>query len=115
MQKMGSLSKIMEMIPGMSGMKIPHGMLDVQEDKMKRWRFAIDSMTPVERDEPDLIKAARISRIARGSGLTEGNVRELIKYYKQTQKVMKLAKGGKGLKRGPLAQIAKQFGMGDMQ
>ena len=111
MGKMGSLSKVMEMIPGASGMKIPKGMLDVQEEKMKKWKHIIDSMTPEERENPEIIKAQRIKRIAKGSGTSESAVRELLKYYKQTKKVMKLTKGGKGLKRGPLAQIAKQFGL----
>ncbi len=111
MQKMGSLTKIMDMIPGTGGMKIPKGILDVQEDKMKKWKFVIDSMTRHEKENPEEIKAGRIKRIAKGSGTTEAVVRELLKYYKQTKKVMKMAKGGKGLKRGPLAAIAKQFGM----
>jgi signal recognition particle subunit SRP54 len=111
MQKMGNLSKVVDMIPGMSGVKIPKGMLDVQEGKMKRWKFAIDSMTPDERASPDTIKHSRIVRISKGSGVPQGEVRELLKYFKQTQKIMKLTKGGKGLKRGPLAKFAKQFGL----
>ena len=110
MQGMGSLSKMVDMIPGM-GSKIPKGMLDVQEEKMKKWKFAIQSMTPKEKEEPDLIRTTRITRIAKGSGIAESDVRELLKYYKQAKKVVKLAKGGKGLKRGPLAQIARQFGL----
>jgi len=112
MKKMGSLSKIMEMIPGAANMKIPDGMLDVQEEKMKKWGHAIDSMTVWERENPEEIKHSRIKRIAKGSGLKEQDVRELIKYFRQTQKIMKMAKGGKGLKRGPLAKLAKQFGLG---
>jgi len=112
MQKMGSLSKMMDMVPGTSGIKVPKGLLDVQEDKMKRWRYVIDSMTPDERERPEIIKASRIKRIAKGSGTSENAVRELLKYYKQMQKVMKLTKGGKGFKRGPLAKIAKQLGFG---
>ena len=112
MQKMGSLSKVMEMVPGVSGMKLPKGILDVQEDKMKKWRHVIDSMTPEERENPEIIKVSRIKRISRGSGTSESAVRELLKYYKQMQKVMKLSKGGKGFKRGPLAKLAKQFGLG---
>lgn len=112
MRKMGSMSKIMEMIPGASGLKIPKDLLDVQEDKMKKWQHMIDSMTKEEREDPDVIKHSRVSRIASGSGSSESDVRELLKYYKQVQKVMKLTKGGKGLKRGPLAQLAKQLGFG---
>ncbi len=111
MQKMGSLSKVMDMIPGVSGMKIPKGLLDVQEDKMKKWKYIIDSMTPKERETPEIIKAGRVKRIARGSGTSESAVRELLKYYKQMQKVMKLTKGGKGFRRGPLAKLAKHFGL----
>lgn len=110
MQGMGSLTKMMDMIPGL-GAKVPKGFLDVQEEKMKKWEFVIQSMTPQERKEPDLIKSNRISRIAKGSGCSEAEVRDLLKYFKQAKKVMKLTKGGKGLKRGPLANIAKQFGM----
>jgi signal recognition particle subunit SRP54 len=112
MQGMGSLSKVLEMIPGIGRVRLPKGFLDVQEEKMKRWKFIIDSMTPEERRKPEIIKTGRISRIARGSGTSESEVRELLKYHKQAKKVMKLAKGGKGLKRGPLAQLARQLGMG---
>jgi len=110
MGKMGSLSKMMEMIPGMGQMKIPKDMMDVQEGRMKKWKFIIESMTRQERENPDEIKASRITRIAKGSGTAEADVRALLKSYKQAQKFMKMAKGGKGLKRGPLAALAKQFG-----
>jgi signal recognition particle subunit SRP54 len=111
MQKMGSLSKVVDMIPGMSGAKIPKGMLDVQDEKMKRWKHAMDSMTTGEKSHPESIKHSRVKRIAKGSGVPEKEVRELLKYFKQTQKVMKMTKGGKGLRRGPLAKLAKQFGL----
>jgi len=112
MQSMGSLSKITEMIPGFGNVKMPKGMLDVQESKMKKWKHIILSMTPHEKENPDEIKTTRITRIAKGSGTSESDVRDLLKYYKQSKKVMKLAGGGKGLRRGPLAKLAKQFGVG---
>ncbi len=111
MQKMGPLTKIAEMIPGISGMKIPKDMLDVQQEKMKRWRHIMASMTLAEKQDPELIKHSRIVRIARGSGAKEQDVRELMKYYKQVQKFMKMAKGGKGLKRGPLGRMMRQMGL----
>ncbi|MCD6590763.1 MAG: signal recognition particle protein [Candidatus Aenigmarchaeota archaeon] len=91
LQKMGSLSKIMDMIPGMSSglaKKLPANFLDVQEDKMKRWKYVIDSMTPEERENPDIIKQSRIERIARGSGTKQADVRELLKTYKQIKKMI---------------------------
>jgi signal recognition particle subunit SRP54 len=111
MQKMGPLNKITEMMPGMGGLKIPSGMLDVQEGKMKKWRFIIDSMTPKEREDPDNINASRVKRIAKGAGAAESDVRELLKNYKQIKKIIKMTKGGKAFKRGPFAALAKQFGM----
>jgi signal recognition particle subunit SRP54 len=67
-------------------------MLDVQEEKMKKWKYAIDSMTPWEKENPEEIKQSRVKRIARGAGIHESDVRQLLKYYKQTKKMMKLAK-----------------------
>ena len=116
LQKMGSLSSVMSMIPGFSGgmlaKKLPKDFLNVQEDKMKKWKFIIDSMTPEEREDPDIIKQSRVQRIAKGSGTTQADVRELIKNYKQIKKVLKMTGGGKAFKRGPFAKIAKQFGLG---
>lgn len=111
-QKMGSFSKILNMIPGISGIKIPKGIIDVQEEKMEKWKHIVLSMTPEERRNPDILNHSRIKRIAMGSGVREGEVRELVKYYRQMKRIMKMAKGGKGLKRGALARLAKQFGMG---
>ena len=112
MNKMGSLSKVAEMIPGMGQLKLPKDMLDVQEGKMQKFKYAIDSMTKWEKENPEEIKQSRVKRIAKGAGIHESDVRQLIKQYKQTKKLMKMAKGGKGFKRGPLAKLAKQFGMG---
>ncbi|MFH0956378.1 MAG: signal recognition particle receptor subunit alpha, partial [Candidatus Aenigmatarchaeota archaeon] len=110
MQGMGSLSKMMDMVPGFSSAmkkKLPEGFMDLQEGRMVKWKYAIDSMTPAEREDPDAIDSKRVSRIAKGSGLAESDVRSLLKSYKQVKKVMKMTKGGKAFKRGPFAQIAK--------
>ncbi len=111
MQSMGPLGKIADMIPGFSGMKIPKDSLNVQEDKMKKWQHIINSMTLEEREDPDMIKQNRVSRIAKGSGSKPEDVKDLIKNYKQIKKVMKMVGGGKGLKRGALSGLAKQLGV----
>ncbi len=111
MQKMGPLSSLTNMIPGLSGAKIPKGMLDVQEEKMKKWKFMMDSMTPDERKNPEIIKQARTIRIAKGSGTKPEDVKNLVKNYEKIKKVMKTIGGGKGLKRGQFAQLAKQMGV----
>lgn len=105
LKKMGSFGKIMEMIPGMGSLKMPKEMLDVQEGKLEKWRHAMDSMTKEELEEPEMISAERIDRIAAGSGLNVGEVRELLKQHRQSKKLMKMFKG-----EGDINKMMKKFG-----
>ena len=93
MKKMGPLNKIMDMIPGFSGVKLPKDLLQVQEGKLERWKYIIDSCSKQERRNPDLIDAKRAERIAKGSGTNTSEVRELIKQYRMAKKMMKMMKG----------------------
>ena len=93
MSKMGSLSKIVELIPGMSQLKLPKEVLNVQEGKLQHWRFAMDSMTRVELEEPEIIAGDRISRISKGSGVPASEIRDLLKQYKMAKKMMKGIQG----------------------
>ncbi len=105
MKKMGPLSKIMEMIPGLGQIKMPKELLQVQEGKLKKWRHAMDSMTKEELENPEIIAKGRIDRIAKGAGITTKDIRELLKQYKQAKKMSKLMKGGKGMEK-----LMKKFG-----
>ncbi|MBW2971134.1 signal recognition particle protein Srp54 [Candidatus Woesearchaeota archaeon] len=93
MKKMGPLNKVMEMIPGFSSVKMPKDFLSVQEDKLKKWRFAMDSMTKEELENPETISSSRVARIAKGSGVSVADVRGLLKQYKQSKKMVKMLKG----------------------
>ncbi len=93
LKKMGSFGKIMEMIPGMGSLKLPKEMLEVQEGKLEKWKIAMDSMTREELEDPDIISADRIDRIAAGSGIKVAEIRELLKQYRQSKKLMKMMKG----------------------
>ncbi len=93
MSKMGSLSKLMELVPGMSQLKLPKEVLDVQEDKLKRWKFSMNSMTRKELENPEIISGERISRISKGSGVPASEVRDLLKQYKMAKKMMSAIKG----------------------
>ena len=93
MNKMGSLSKIMEMVPGMGQIKLPKETLKVQEGKLGKWREAMNSMTKSELENPDIIEGNRIQRIAKGSGVSGSDIRELIKQYRMSKKMMKMMKG----------------------
>lgn len=97
MKKMGSFGKIMEMLPGMGALKLPKEMLQVQEGKLEKWKYAMNSMTKEELENPDVISAERIDRIAAGSGIKINEVRELIKQYRQSKKMMKMFKGEKDM------------------
>jgi len=109
MKKMGSFRKIMGMIPGMSSLKMPKELLDVQEGKLEKWKFAMDSMTQQELEEPEIISADRVDRIASGSGVKIGEVRELLKQHRQGKKMMKMFKGEKDM-----GKMMKKF-QGKMQ
>ena len=83
--KMGTLQKIMSMIPGMSSMedRIDY---EASQKKLQVFRVIMDSMTNEEKEEPAIIKAKRIDRIAAGAGVTPHDVRELLKQYNQSKK-----------------------------
>lgn len=93
LKSMGSFHKLLDMIPGMSAAKLPKELLDVQEGKLEKWKFALDSMTREELEHPDVVSAERIDRIAAGSGVKMEEVRDLLKQYRQSKKLLKMFKG----------------------
>jgi signal recognition particle subunit SRP54 len=92
LKKMGSLSKIIDMIPGFSS--VPKHLLEDQEEKMKVWKYLMQSMTKKELESPDIINNHRVKRISQGSGTNESDVRSLLKQYKQSKKMFKMLKPG---------------------
>ena len=102
MKKMGGLTDIMGMIPGLAG-KMPANM-DVDEKRLKHTEAIILSMTPKERTRPEIIKASRRKRIAGGSGTTVTQVNSLLKQFGQMRKMMK--------NKGKMSQMMKQMGGG---
>lgn len=93
MKKMGSLSKLMEMIPGMGQLKIPKEALEVQEGNLEKWKHAMDSMTKEELEDAEILDGSRVQRVAQGSGLNVSDVRSLVKQYRQSKKLVKMMKG----------------------
>lgn len=110
-KSMGSFKQILDMLPGGAKLKIPTDVLDVQEDKMSRWKHMLDSMTPEERRKPELLDKPRVERIAKGSGTRPEEVRELLKHFNQTKKMIKKLKSGKALKRGGMGKLFKGLGI----
>ena len=91
--KMGSLQGILDSMPGLSGI-VKGDQVDQMEGRVTKWRFIIQSMTKAEKADPEgLLNSSRIKRISRGSGWPEGEVKELIKNYKNSKNMMKASKG----------------------
>ena len=91
--KMGSLQGIIDSMPGLSGM-VKGDQVGQIEGRVTKWRFIIQSMTKAEKADPEgLLNSSRIKRISRGSGWPEGEVKELIKNYKNSKNMMKASKG----------------------
>ena len=108
MQKMGGLSSMMGMLPGMNSaqmQQIKNAKLD--DGMVKRQLAVLSSMTPKERQKPEVIKASRKQRIAAGSGTTVQEVNKLLKQHKDATRVMKRVQkmGKKGMMRGGLGGL----------
>ena len=96
LKKMGSLKDILGMIPGL-GSKLKN--LQIDEKQLDVNKAIIQSMTPKERLNPEIIKASHRQRIAKGSGTSIQQVNQLLKQFEQSKELMKQMKGGKGLRR----------------
>ncbi|MEM0231526.1 MAG: signal recognition particle protein Srp54 [Candidatus Methanomethyliaceae archaeon] len=96
-RKMGPIGKLLQSIPGM-GISIDKDMMNITEEKMKKWMAIMQSMTEEELLNPNIIDGSRIRRIARGSGTTIKDVRELLDNYRMSKKyINQLVKKQKGL------------------
>ena len=93
-KKMGSLSELVEMLPGLPKLATK-GTGAGEETQMKKMEAIIQSMTPEERRSPSIINGSRRRRIARGSGTTTSDVNQLLGQFNQIQKITKMAAKGK--------------------
>src|SRR3989344_5157022 len=116
MESLGSMDKIMAMIPGLGKASLPPEALALQQQKTKNWKNAINSMTKEEIENPELIEkqTSRLGRIARGSGTTTSDIRSLIKQYKMLKEMMKSQSSLQDVESGTLDQktmmkLAKKF------
>jgi len=107
MGKMGPMKQIMNMIPGLGG-KIPKEASQMTEDKINQYKIIMNSMSEKEMDNPKIIKQSRIMRIAKGSGVRNEDVKELLKYYNNTKKAMK-GIGKRGIGGGSMGRLMGQF------
>lgn len=103
-KKMGPLKNVMQMV---GAYDLPEDVLGKSEEKFKHFEAAVLSMTPAERKDPSLMKdAARQARVAKGSGLSLGDVKDMVNQFDKTNKMLKDVRKNKGM----LSQLAKRFG-----
>jgi len=102
---MGPLSKIAEMLPGGMSGKLKNVDMNQTQDKLKKFRTIMDSMTNEERENPEFIQASRIKRIARGAGVENKDVKEVLKYYNMTKRMMKGFSSDRKMRRNLMRQL----------
>jgi signal recognition particle subunit SRP54 len=115
MENLGSFDKIIGMIPGLGKAKIPEEAMQAQQEKVKKWKHAINSMTEFEIENPEILEkeTSRIQRVAKGSGTSTTEIRMLIKQYKILKEMIssqsKIADGG-ALDQKTMMKLARKFG-----
>ncbi len=107
MKKMGGLSSILGMMPGMGGTQMKQIEQAMDEKKMARIEAIILSMTPKERRNPDILNPSRKRRIAKGAGVDISEVNRLVKQFEQSRKLIKQMPGMMGGKRGKRGMFGK--------
>ena len=114
MNSLGGFDKIKSMIPGLGSAKIPENHLENQEAKVAKWEHIIKSMTKEEKENPELLEkeTSKITRIAKGSGVHNSDIRSLLKQYKMLNEMLKSGdtmnmEGGMNQKQ--MMKFAKKF------
>ncbi|MBJ7380273.1 MAG: signal recognition particle protein [Polynucleobacter sp.] len=115
MQKMGGMANLMDKLPGHLTQAANKTNLGMADKQIKRMQGMIDSMTPLERAKPDLLKASRKRRIASGAGVEVQEVNRMLAQFEQMQNMMKMMKGGKMARMmGAMAARGAAKGLGGM-
>ena len=105
MSKPGILQKILYSLPFFKMGEIDKNLVEESEEKLRRYRVILDSMTYEELENPEIIKGSRIKRVAIGSGKSEQDVRNLLKEYHRMKKMMKEMRGNRKLMRALRRQM----------
>jgi len=120
MNSLGGFDKIKSLIPGLGKAKIPDEVLENQQGKISKWEHIIKSMTMEEKQNPEIFEkqTSRLSRVAKGAGVTTAEIRSLLKQYKMLNTMLKEGKGmdmSGGMDQKQLMKLAKKFGKKKMR
>jgi len=109
MKKLGGLSSVLSMMPGMGGSQMAQIEASMDDKKMSHIEGIIYSMTPAERGNPAILNPSRKNRIARGAGVDIAEVNRLVKQFEQAKKMMKQMPGLMGGKKGKRGKFNLPF------
>jgi signal recognition particle subunit SRP54 len=112
MNRMGPLGQVMDMIPGMGGGlmdQLPDDAMDMTQERMQDYDVIMDSMTEEELENPKVVSASRVKRIARGSGKAEERVRELLDQHRMMERALKQFQG---MGEGDMERMMQQMQQG---
>jgi len=121
MKSLGGFNKLKEMVPGFGNIKdkIPEEAMENQQQKIARWEHIIKSMTPEERENPEILRdkktgTSRMNRISKGAGVTNSEIRSLLKQYDLLNDMLKSGMAGGDMSQGfsqkQLQRMMKKFG-----
>ncbi|MFB6305300.1 MAG: signal recognition particle protein Srp54 [Haloferacaceae archaeon] len=113
MDRMGPLDQVMDMIPGLGGGikdQLPDDAMDVTQERMRRFEVVMDSMTDEELENPRTVGQSRVERIARGSGVDEETVQELLEQHRMMERTLKQFQG---MGEGDMQRMMKKLGGGE--
>jgi len=113
MNRMGPLGQVMDMIPGMGGGlmdQLPDDAMEMTQERMQGYDIIMDSMTEAELEDPRVVGASRLKRIARGSGKPEEQVRELLDQHRMMERAIKQFQG---MGDGDMERMMQQMQQGD--
>ncbi|MFB6180804.1 MAG: signal recognition particle receptor subunit alpha [Candidatus Nanohalobium sp.] len=106
----GMMDELFEQLP-FSSNKIPDNVSNMTQEKISAYQVIMDSMTPQEKNDPDIIKKSRVERIANGSGRSKGEVRELLKHYRQTKNMVDKFDKGSMKRGGGMQEMMQNLGL----
>ena len=109
---MGPLQKLMSMLPGLPGNVQDKINIEETQERLHNYRIIMDSMTEEEMEEPKIIKASRVNRIARGAGVDPKDVRQLLQQFNNSKKAVKGFMGNRKLRKQLMKQMGNQ-GLGE--
>jgi len=111
---MGSMQKIMQMIPGFASLQSRQGKgdMDATEARMNKFKVIMDSMTEYEMQNPRMIKSSRIKRISQGAGVDPQHVKGLLKYYNQSKSMVKNLAGNRRMQKRLMRQMQQGGDLG---